>query len=154
MTPTIRLTLGVVSAGALALSGGVAYAKLRLWRRKDAAEIERLRRLDINRRGRISAGRILDLVELETAGGKSRLLVYQYEVGGVTYEAAQDVTTLPEIAAVAQFLPGQITSVKFDPRRPANSIFVCEEWRGLPKEAENLGLNTQQPQDHNLAFKG
>jgi hypothetical protein len=73
----------------------------------------------------------LDLVKRETAGLESRLVVYSYEVAGVSYEAAQDVTALPEIAAVAQFLPGQIASVKYDPQRPANSIIACEEWSGL-----------------------
>ena len=46
----------------------MARARFLRWRRKDAAELERLRRLDINRRGRISAGRIVDLVEPQTAG--------------------------------------------------------------------------------------
>jgi len=102
-----------------------------LWRRKDPAEIERLRRLDIHKRGRISAGRIVDLVEAETAGSRSSLVVYSYEVAGVTYEAAQDVTALPEIAAIAKFLPGRTASVKYDPKRPVNSIVACEEWSGL-----------------------
>jgi hypothetical protein len=109
----------------------MAYVRLLRWRRKDPAELERLRRLDINKRGRISAGRILDLVEPETAGSKPRLVVYSYEVAGVTYEAAQDVTALPEVSAMAHFLAGQIASVKYDPKRPANSIIACEEWSGL-----------------------
>jgi hypothetical protein len=109
----------------------MARARFLRWRRKDPVELERLRRLDINRRGRISAGRIVDLVEPETAGAKSTLLGYAYEVAGVTYEAAQDVTALAEIAAVAQFLSGQTASVKYDPKRPANSIIACEHWSGL-----------------------
>ena len=59
------------------------------------------------------------------------LVSYSYEVAGVTYEAAQDVTALPGIAAMARFLPGQTASVKYDPKRPANSIIACEEWSGL-----------------------
>jgi hypothetical protein len=120
-----------MSAGALALGGRMAYARFLAWRRKDPAELERLRRLDINKRGRISAGRVVDLAEAETAGLKSLLVIYSYEVAGVTYEAAQDVTALPEIAAIAQFLPGRTASVKYDPKRPTNSIIVCEEWSGL-----------------------
>ena len=131
MTPYLRLTLGLASAGALALGGRMAYARYLRWRRKDPAELERLRRLDINRRGRISAGRIVDLVEPQTAGAKSVLVSYAYEVAGVTYEAAQDVTALPEIAAVARSLSGHTASVKYDPKRPANSIIACEEWSGL-----------------------
>jgi hypothetical protein len=109
----------------------MACARFLAWRRKDPAELERLRRLDINKRGRISAGRIVDLAEAQTAGLKSLLVIYSYEVAGVTYEAAQDVTALPEIAANAQFLPGRTASVKYDPKRPTNSIIVCEEWSGL-----------------------
>jgi hypothetical protein len=120
-----------MSAGALALGGRMACARFLAWRRKDPAELERLRRLDINKRGRISAGRIVDLTEAETTGSKSLLVIYSYEVAGVTYDAAQDVTALPEIAAIAQFLPGRTASVKYDPKRPTNSIIVCEEWSGL-----------------------
>ena len=131
MTPYLRLTLGLASAGALALGGRMAYARYLRWRRKDPAELERLRRLDINRRGRISAGRIVDLVEPQTAGAKSVLVSYAYEVAGVTYEAAQDVSALPEIAARARFFTGRTASVKYDPKRPGNSIIACEEWSGL-----------------------
>ena len=111
----------------------MAYARYLRWRRKDPAELERLRRLDINRRGRIGAGRIVDLVESHTAGAKSVLVGYAYEVAGVTYEAAQDVTALPEIAAMARSLSGHTASVKYDPKRPANSIIACEEWSGLAR---------------------
>jgi hypothetical protein len=109
----------------------MACARYLRWRRKDPTELERLRRLDVNRRGRIIAGRIVDLAESQTAGAKPALVGYSYEVAGVTYEAAQDVTGLPEFAARAQSLPGQTASVKYDPKRPANSIIACEEWSGL-----------------------
>jgi hypothetical protein len=111
----------------------MARARFLRWRRKDPAELERLRRLDINRRGRISAGRFVDLVEPQTAEAKSALVGYSYEVAGVTYEVAQDVTALPEIAALAQFLSGQTASVKYDPKRPANSIVACEHWSGIAR---------------------
>jgi len=109
----------------------VARAALLPWRRKDPAELERLRRLNVNKCGRISAGRVVDLLEAETPGSKPSVLVYSYEVAGVIYEAAQDVTALPDIADQAHLLAGQIASVKYDPKRPANSIIACEEWSGL-----------------------
>jgi len=120
-----------MSARARALGGRMARSRFLRWRREDPAELERLRRLDINKRGRISAGRVVDLVEAETAGSRSLLMIYSYEVAGVTYEAAQDVTALPEFAAMARFLSGRTASVKYDPKRPANSIIACEEWNGL-----------------------
>jgi hypothetical protein len=109
----------------------MARAVFLRWRRKDPAELEKLRRLDVNRRGRIRAGRVVDLVEAETAGSKTPLVIYTYEVAGVTYEAAQDVSALPEIAARARFFTGRTASVKYDPKRPGNSIIACEEWSGL-----------------------
>ena len=133
-TPSLRLVFGLMSAGVLELGRRMASVRFLGWRRKDPAELERLRRLDVNKRGRISVGRIVDLVEAETAGLKSSLVVYSYEVAGVTYEAAQDVTALPEIAAIAKFLPDRTTSVKYDPKRPVNSIIACEEWSGLARE--------------------
>jgi hypothetical protein len=60
------------------------------------------------------------------------ILLYDYEVAGVTYEAAQDLSAMPEIAAAAPFLPGQTTSVKYDPKQPTNSILACEVWCGIP----------------------
>ena len=131
MNPSTRLAIGLAGTGAVALVGAWAWARIKRWRRKDPAELERLRRLEVNRRGRITGGRIVDLVESESSERAARLLVYQYEVAGVTYEAAQDVGPLPEIAAVAQHLPGQTASVKYDPKKPTNSIVACEEWCGV-----------------------
>lgn len=65
-------------------------------------------------------------------GPTGPILLYEYEVAGVTYEAAQDLSALPQIAAAAPFLPGQITSVKYDPKQPTNSILACEAWCGIP----------------------
>jgi hypothetical protein len=133
VNPWARLAVGLAGAGAVALAGAWAWSRIQRWRRKDPGEIERLRRLDVNRRGRISAARILDWMGPESGQPESRLVVYKYEVAGVTYEAAQDVSALPEIAARAPYLAGQMISVKYDPQRPANSIVACEAWCGLPQ---------------------
>ncbi len=126
--------------------GAWAVARVSGWTRKDPAEIERLRRLAVNRRGRITAGRIVDLIEANRqpmipsrqgrgAGGEgvSRLVLYTYEVAGAKYEAAQDISSLAKVVTAAQCLAGQSTSVKYDPKRPTNSIIVCEEWCGVAK---------------------
>jgi hypothetical protein len=131
----------------VALAGAWVWARLARWRRKDPAEMERLRRLDVNRRGRISAARILDWIGPEPGKPGSRLVVYKYEVGGVTYEAAQDLSALPEIASLAPYLAGQTVSVKYDPNRPTNSIVACEAWCGLPQA--NVGApSVIEPLDH------
>ena len=113
MTPSFRFMFGLAAAGALGLSGRVTCARLLHGRRPDPVELEKARRRDIERRGRIAGARVVDSVELETNGGKTWFVIYAYEVDGVTYEAAQGVTA-PET--------GQVTSVKYDPLCPANSI--------------------------------
>jgi len=123
--------MGLATGATVAALGAWAWARLQRWRRKTPAELERLRRLEVNRRGRIAAGHIVDIVDSETGSDHTRLVLYKYEVAGVSYEAAQDVSALPEISAVAPGLTGQTASVKYDPQRPTNSIVACEAWSGL-----------------------
>jgi len=61
----------------------------------------------------------------------SKLLIYHYDVSGVTYEASQDVTHLRHRVDLHTCRIGVPTSVKYDPQNPANSIVVAEEWSGL-----------------------
>jgi hypothetical protein len=130
----IEIGAGVIGVIILAL---LAWKLIRRWRRKSPEEIERLRRLGVNACGRMIAGRIVELAE-HTAGGPSGpVLLYDYEVAGVTYEAAQDISALPDLAAAAPFLPGQPTTVKYDPRQPTNSIIACEAWSGIPGVGPN-----------------
>jgi len=97
---------------------------VRAWRRSRIPpdEKERRRRLAL-----LSAGKRADANLLEIHDG---LLVYSYAVRGVEYTAAQDVSRLQA------FLPEDIASlgaicVRYDPRNPANSIVLSEEWSGL-----------------------
>jgi len=131
---TLSKDLGIAVAGtvAIALGGVWAWRTVRRWRRKSPEEIERLRRLGVNACGRIISGRIVELAEPVAGGPAGPILLYEYEVAGVTYEAAQDLGALREIAAAAPFLPGQTTSVKYDPKQPTNSIIACEVWCGVP----------------------
>lgn len=131
MTLWKELGIAVVGAGAAALAGAWRWRTLRRQRRRDPAEIERHRRLGVNTCGRISAGRILELMEPVPDGPAGPTLLYEYEVAGATYAAAQDVSALPEIAAAAPSLPGHNTSVKYDPKQPTNSILACEDWCGI-----------------------
>ena len=121
------------------------WSVLARWRRKSPEEVERLRRLDVNRRGRITTGHVTDLVERASghpSGLLARLIVYKYEVAGVTYEAAQDVSSLPDASWDTRGVADQTASVKYDPQRPTNSIIACEEWRGIP-EAQGLAHSSQ-----------
>jgi len=124
----LMIGLAAGAAAALASAGTLAYLKIR--RRKPPAELERLRRLYLSRSGRIGTGEIMGLVEPEDAS--ALLLVYRYDVAGVTYEVAQDVSALPEIAATAKLALGGISTIRYEMKQPSNSIVVSEEWSGLP----------------------
>jgi hypothetical protein len=131
VNPAARLTLGLAAA---ATSAGIAawlVARARGRRAKSPEEIERQRRLDVHRHGRIAMGHVVDFVDSDSSSGQGRLILYHYEVGGVTYEAAQDISALASLVAAAQGLAGQIASVKYDPKHPTNSIIACEEWCGI-----------------------
>ncbi len=136
MIPLVSLTTALAGAGAALLAVALLLAGIRRWRRKSPAEIERLRRLDVNHRGRITLGQIVDLIEPELSKSGPRLVVYKYEISGATYEASQDLSALPGVVCLARRVAGQTAGVKYDPKRPANSIIACEEWSGVP-EAES-----------------
>ena len=71
---------------------------------------------------------------------RDRVLYYSYQVRGVAYTASQDVSPLLER------LPGDLSmligpsGLKYDPRNPANSILMCEEWSGW--RARHLAAST------------
>ena len=111
------------------------------WRQKDPDELERLRRLDVNRRGRITTAEIIDLLEPEPSGvasasQKPLMVVYKYQVAGVTYEVSQDVSALPAALSASRSLAFQTASVKYDPKAPTNSIIACEAWNGMDTPSE------------------
>ncbi len=131
MNSSIRLAVGLGVAGLAALGVGAWYC-LRRWRRKDPAELERLRRLEVNQGGRITAARVVEVREAKARQRMSRLVFYTYEVAGVTYDAAQDIFGIPGLNLRTVDLAGQTASIKYDTKKPANSIIACEEWSGLP----------------------
>ena len=117
-------------AGTLAL----AAALLARRRRKTPEDIERERRQRISQKGRITDGNILDVQELNLNGrGWAQMLIYQYDVAGVTYEASQDITYLRHKVDLYSCRLGLATSVKYDPHNPGDSIVVAEGWTGLRK---------------------
>lgn len=143
--------LMAAAAALLAAGGGILW-----WRRrpKDPAEIERQRRLRLNRIGRIVEGQILEIEEegqvtadplrvapavVRDAPGNNgkphpehhRVVFYRYLISGVTYETAQDLSGLEEKFAMDTLVAGQPVSVKYDPAYPANSILMADDWSGL-----------------------
>src|SRR5947209_3290600 len=87
----LRYTPALIG-GLAALTLGAGYFLRR--RRKTAEEIERERRVRISTRGRIIDGTVIDAQEVTDEAGTMQLLIYRYDVGGVSYEASQDITHL------------------------------------------------------------
>ncbi|GAC1435332.1 MAG: hypothetical protein NVS1B11_28570 [Terriglobales bacterium] len=125
---SLRLYIEIVG-GSAALAG--AYL---LFRRKPktAEDIERQRRQWLDQVGRITDGTVIDVQEMPASGDRiSTLLIFQYDVAGVTYEASQDVTYLRQLINLHSCRLGVQSSVRYDPHNPGNSIVVSERWMGL-----------------------
>jgi hypothetical protein len=118
----------------LVLGGsGVLLAAYLLLRRKPktAEDIERERRAWLDRIGRITDGTVIDVQEIRPHNRPATMLIYQYDVAGVSYEASQDVTYLRHRINLHSCRLGLPTSVRYDPQNPGNSIVVSERWMGL-----------------------
>jgi len=120
-----RIAVGIaVSAGLLSLAVWIVYR-----RRMTPAERERRRRVMVNKTQRTTEATVTEAT--------AEMIHFQYELRGVRYFASQDVSVL------GAYLPEDITrligpvSAKYDPRNPANSIVVCEDWTGLPSRKES-----------------
>ncbi len=115
------VTLALAGFGLL-VAGILAY---RSWKRSliTPTERERLRRAHIAATGKMGDASLMEV--------RDNLLFYSYDVRGVKYTASQD------IAALKQYMPADLTVaigpvlVKYDPRNPANSAVLSEEWSGL-----------------------
>jgi hypothetical protein len=124
-------TYSFAAAGTLAAGAAGVYYWVRS-HRKTPEQRERERRQRISTIGRITDGTVLDKHELSNGDGhRAHLLVYSYDVAGVTYEASQDVTPLLHRVDVQNWHIGLPASVKYDPHNPGNSIVVAETWIGL-----------------------
>jgi hypothetical protein len=113
---------------------GVGLASYALLRRKSktADEVELERRTWLNTIGRITDGTVIDVQEITMATNRpATMLIYQYDVAGVSYEASQDVTYLRQWINLHSCRLGLPTSVKYDSRNPGNSMVIAEGWMGL-----------------------
>jgi hypothetical protein len=113
---------------------GLAFAGYALLRRKpkSAEDLERERRAWLNTVGRITDGTVIDVQEIPSNDSRqATMLIYQYDVAGVSYEASQDVTYLRQWINLHSCRLGLPTSVKYDSRNPGNSMVISEGWVGL-----------------------
>jgi hypothetical protein len=130
-----RIALSAGAAGALAI--------LAVWvvmrRRLTPDEKERRRRMAVNEHRRTIEGFLTEASENQ--------LFYHYELAGVEYSTSQD------ISAIRSVLPADLSrlvgpvSVKYDPRNPANSIIICEDWSGMASivDAADNQLRKEEP---------
>ena len=130
MKPFSPLEIGLIAGVVVVLITAGLFVYFKLLRKKDPAELERLRRLGLGQTGRIVAGEITGLIEPE-GENTALLLVYRYDIAGVTYEVSQDVSMMVAVASQAPHLVGKGISVKYDTKHPSNSIAICEEWSGI-----------------------
>jgi hypothetical protein len=97
-----------------------------IWRRRKpptAQELEKRRRLNVCRIGRVADGLVTDL-----HGG---VIDYVYSVRGIEYTSMQDLSHIQDLLPDGEkWLLGYV-SVKYMSDNPANSIVVGEEWSGL-----------------------
>jgi hypothetical protein len=140
----LLLAMGGAALAAIAM---ILYAFLRP--SVDPEAEERKRRLHLNQIGRIAEGQVVDLVEHtpESKGARKglfgararpltdmrprRLVSYSYAISGVSYHTAQDITGLESQVRLERLVPGQPTSIKYDPSNPVDSILVADDWSGL-----------------------
>ena len=129
-----------LNAASLAVVGGAFLSKL-LGRSPDPDEIERQRRAYLNQIGRIVEGQITDLVEVaedkarrkstKEVDGRRKMVCYSYSISGVSYETAQDITSLEGRAGMERIITGLPASIKYDRSNPSNSILIADDWSGL-----------------------
>ena len=113
---------------------GLAVLSYALLRRKPTSpdEVEHKRRVWLTSIGRITDGTVIDVQELPPGPRRAAtMLIYQYDVAGVSYEASQDVTYLRQWINLHSCRLGVPTSVRYDPHNPGNSLVVAEGWIGL-----------------------
>jgi hypothetical protein len=120
-----------VAAGVAVAAGAALWLLTR--KRPTADELEEARRQTLVNFGRIVDGMLLDSFQIteDETGATRDMLLYQYEISGVTYECSQDITLLASILSPASVKVGMPCSIRYQPGSPENSILVAERWSGL-----------------------
>jgi hypothetical protein len=131
----IQISLREWQIASLAAGVAVAAAAALWWlnrKRPTPDEIEFERRQSLVNFGRIVDGMLLDGFQIENEFGEVRhMLLYQYEISGVSYQCSQDITSLAAILDPAAIKIGMPCSIRYQPGSPENSLIVAERWSGL-----------------------
>ena len=89
-------------------------------------EQEAQRRRHLTEYGRIVDGSLIGAAPSDSG---PQAVIYQYRIGGVTYERSQDVSTLASL--IGDLRPDYPVQVRYNRANPADSIVVSETWNGL-----------------------
>ena len=89
------------------------------FRKKTESEASRIERL--SRTGRMADGRIIDAVSDNE--GRITQVTYTYMLAGIVFETSQALS-LSQQQRSNDYAPGKQIVIRYDPRRPANSIVV------------------------------
>jgi hypothetical protein len=121
-SPMAAEAVTLALAAVLAVLGAVIG--YRWWQagRLSPEERERRRRNLLVERGKMGDATLVEF--------RDTIVFYSYLVRGVEYTASQDLGLLRE------HLPAELAidcavSLKYDPRNPANSVVLAENWSGL-----------------------
>jgi len=121
--PSTGEIIGICLAAAL-LAVGV-WLGIAAWKRSRISpeEMERRRRAKLHAAGKLGDAMLLEM--------RDNHVFYSYEVRGVEYTASQDVSALLALLPGDPSAVNGVVYVKYDPRNPANSIILSEDWNGL-----------------------
>jgi len=125
-TLALNSTSEIISLGlAVAAIAAVVWLAIRMWKgsRISAEELERRRRAALNAKGKLGDATLVEV--------RGNLLFYSYDVRGVEYTASQDVSALRELLPADPDAVNGVVYLKYDPKNPANSIILAEDWSGL-----------------------
>jgi len=89
------------------------------FRKRTEDEASRIARL--SKTGRMVDGKIIDAISDDS--GRILQVSYTYEIAGVQYESSQALSSLQQ-QRPHDYAPGKAIIVRYEPRRPANSIVV------------------------------
>ncbi|KAA6455722.1 hypothetical protein DYQ86_27280 [Acidobacteria bacterium AB60] len=123
-----------IAAGATLIAGAAAFGAWLFFRKRPTAqELELARRVFLTQSGRLVDGNLLEVSQVpsDEEGRTLTLLIYDYRIGGVDYQCAQDITDIPDVISPEHVRAGFPCSVRYQPGHPQNSIVVAENWSGL-----------------------
>jgi hypothetical protein len=88
--------------------------------RRQKEDPELARRALLLRAGRLGEATVLGT---DVDGDGNMMLSYSYTIGGVDYQAFQRLDA-EQLLRPNDYLPGSHATLRYDPRRPANSLVV------------------------------